>query len=494
MRQHSIVGTPLGPTINTFDALRARFLDRTYGALTPALVTRSRAHIADALRADGIDQEGRAIQVSLVPTVLDAAELDAVAAQGLLIRAALGDTIDAFVAEHRDGRTDGPLHRFFRPYAKWWDLIATEVRHSDHIQLMRYDTVRQEDGTWRILESNTCCPAGVAHCALIRRAWLRTPLGTAALAGERPVEYPVDDPASFVRHLVRVARSATGVAEPTVAICSHRGVYSNELATIARVHDAVRPSGRLVLGDIRDLDCDGDGPATLAGTQVDLIYNKLDPLAIDPDDHDIAGWVAAARSPRVEFLNSLGAMYLTEAKRSLAFLHDETTRRILPGADLAAGAVERHVPWSRCLPDAAADRQGDSQATLRPEALPGLWLDRHRYVLKPDALTRGQGIAVGTELTSGEWLMAIVRAIGDHGIAQELVAIPTRHGCPGQDGAPPERQYWGVDLMYYGAEFAGPVSRAHNRLVLNVGAGGSESPTVVLRPADRTSANGTNGW
>ncbi|HEU0287421.1 MAG TPA: hypothetical protein VFR22_10285 [Nocardioidaceae bacterium] len=472
-------------------------LQRFDRVLTDALIRQSRAHIAKSLRAGGIDQEGRRISVSLIPTVLDKSELDSVAVRGRLIRSVLIELIEAFVAEHNAGRTNGPLHGFFAPYAKWWDLIATEVRHSDHVQLMRYDTARQDDGRWRILESNTCCPAGVVHCAMIRRAWLRSPLGCVALEDGDPVEYPVDEASSFVEHLVRVAQSASGNEAPNLAICSYRGVYSNELRTIRRVHAALRdageiPPGDLLLGDVRDIECTDGGPAFLRGRPIDLVYNKLDPLAIDPGDRTIAGWLAAARSPRVEFLNSLGAMYLSEAKRSLAFLHDDATRAMLPTGPVAAAAIEEHIPWTRCLPDPAAG--ADGYATMRTTELPALWLDRHRYVLKPDALTRGEGIAVGANLTPDEWLMAIVRGIGEHGIAQELVAIPTRPGYRGPDGEPAQRQYWGVDLMYYGAEFAGPVSRSHHQMVINVGAGGSESPTIVLGNAMETRPEQVANW
>jgi hypothetical protein len=475
---------PAEPSVTEFENVQSRILERFYRSASSDVVELSREHIAAALRDAGVTQEGKTIPVSLLPTMLAEAELRSVAAHGLSIRGAMIEMIRAFVEEHRAGQRDGPLHRHFRPYDKWWDLIAGEVRRTDPIQLMRFDTIRQETGGWRFLESNTCCPGGVVHCGMIRNAWRGSPLGLDVLAGECPVDYPVDDPRSFVRHLVRVAHEASGVPEPTIAVCSYRGMYRNELSTIQRTHEALDIGGELLVGDILDVECEADGTVSLDGHTVHLLYNKIDPLAIDPDDLEIAGWVAASRSPEVEFLNSLGAMYLTEAKRTLAFLHDAESRNLLPSGRVIADAVESRIPWTRCLP--GLDDPTDTPATLSGRAISDLWLDRHRYVVKPDALTRGEGVHIGLERTPDEWLMAMVETINGSGIAQALVEIPKRYGLPAGGGAAPECQYWGVDLMFFGSEFAGPVSRARTEMVINVGAGGSESPTIVLRPDNQS--------
>jgi diaminobutyrate-2-oxoglutarate transaminase len=474
---------PADLSVTEFENMRIRILERFHRLTSSDAVGRSREHIAAELRRAGINQEGRTIPVSLLPTILAVSELRSVAAQGLSIRVALMEMVRAFVDEHRTGQLDGPLHQHFRPYAKWWDIIAGEERRTDPIQLMRFDTIRLETGGWRFLESNTCCPGGVVHCGIVRGAWRNSPLGRDVLAGESPVDYPVDDPRSFVRHLVRVAQEASGVPEPNIAICSYRGLYRNELATIQRTHEALGIGGELMLGDILDIECADDGTVSIDGRTVHLLYNKIDPLAIDPDDPEIADWIAASRSPEVEFLNSLAAMYLTEAKRSLAFLHDAATRNLLPSGPAVTDAVENHIPWTRCLP--RPDDPAGTPATLADRALTDLWLDRHRYVLKPDALTRGEGVHIGLERTPDEWLMAMIQTINDGGVAQELAEIPTRYGLPPHGRPAAERQYWGVDLMYFGPEFAGPVSRAHTGMIINVGAGGSESPTIVLRHDER---------
>jgi hypothetical protein len=475
---------PAKLSVTEFETMQSRILERFYRLTSYDAVGRSREQVAAALRGAGVTQEGKTIPVSLLPTILAESELRSVAGQGLSIRAGLMDMIRTFVDEHRTGQLDGPLHRHFRPYAKWWDLIAGEVRRTDPIQLMRFDTIRPGTGDWRFLESNTCCPGGVVHCGMIRDAWRSSQLGRELLAGESPVDYPVDDPRSFVRHLVRVAQEASGVTEPNVAICSYRGLYRNELATIQRTHEALGIGGKLILADILDVECAADGTVSIDGTAVHLLYHKIDQLAIEPDDPEIAGWVAASRSPEVEFFNSLGAMYLTEAKRSLAFLHDPASRDLIPSGPLVADAIERHIPWTRCLP--GLDDPAGTPATLAGRALTDLWLDRHRYVIKPDSLTRGEGVHIGPEQTPDGWLMAMIQAINDGGIAQELVEIPTRYGVSPDGGVAAERQYWGVDLMYFGPEFAGPVSRARTEMIINVGAGGSESPTIVLRHADES--------
>lgn len=462
-------------------------LGRCHAAATRASLRDSQQAIRAALEQHGISFEGKRLLVSLTPTLLAGAEIERLAPRGALVRAALLEVIERFLGEHRAGQLDGPMHRHFRPYARWWDLIAAERRRSEPIQLMRYDAIREDRGRWRLLETNTCCPGGVIHCARVRAAWLASPLGREAAGGVALVERPVDRPEGFLRHLHELAgqvrRGAAG--PPVVAICSYRGSYQNEVASLAAEQRRLVERGELAgselaIGDAREVECDG-GAATLRGRRIDVLYNKLDPLAIDPGDPELAGWVRAAASPEVELVNSLAAMYLTETKRVLALLRDERLRRDLALADAAAAAIEELVPRSYVLPAAgdgrdAADAEDPDGAALLAE----LRGNRHRYVLKADAYTRGAGVYVGQQLTPTAWAEALRATAAAHGIAQECADIPRRVALDPEAAGAPLQEYWGVDLFYFGARFAGAVSRCHTDMVFNVGNGGKESPTLVV--------------
>lgn len=265
--------------------------------------------ITHNLSVYGISFEGRKLPISLMPTVVPESEIDSVSAAGLAIKRILERIVEKFIDEHQKKIFDGPMHRFFTPYYKWWDLIASEVRLSRHIQLMRYDAVRDDHGRWSFMETNTACPGGTIHCARIRDAWMMTKFGRQICKNEPIKELPIDNPSSFVRLLSEKAVEIDK-KNPNIAILNYRGTYTNELDSLRNEHAEMRKrgqieSGVLVLGDIRDIECK-EGRAYLNDLPIALIYNKIDQLQIDPQSPDVQGWVQAAQAPHTEFLNSPG--------------------------------------------------------------------------------------------------------------------------------------------------------------------------------------------
>jgi diaminobutyrate-2-oxoglutarate transaminase len=437
------------------------------------------SEVRTQLRLQGIDFEGREVPVSLLPTLLEERDLARVARAGALVRSALLAVVDNFVAEHRAGDREGPLHHWYAPYRKWWDLIARERRRLPAIGLMRYDAVREVGGRWRVLETNTACPGGTITCAKARRAWLATALGRSLTEGLRLCSYPIDEPAGFVKFLAQTAQEVSQEKAPNIALCWCKGQYKNELAALQAEHRALvergeLPGGEIILCDIRDLTCDG-GPAFAFGKPIALVHNKIDPLMVDPNDQEIAGWLRASRSLEVEFLNSLGAMYLTEAKRVLALLSDPDWWPVF-GLDRAVTvAIEELVPFTRALP--SAEQHGPEAAEL----LRLLEQGRHHFVLKADALTRGQGVHIGSQLTPEQWRQAIRSTAEHNGVLQVCASTPRRDGYRLRgEGLERGTDFYGVDLFYFGGSFAGPVSRSHSDMIFNVGNGGKESPTLVI--------------
>jgi hypothetical protein len=345
---------------------------------------------------------------------------------------------------------------------------------------MRYDAIREDSGRWAVLENNTCCPGGTIHCAQVRDAWLRSPVGREATRTLALAAFAIERPDSFVRHMVRVAQDATGKEAPNLAICSYQGWYKNELASLQAQHrllveqDAV-PGGELLLCDATEVACDG-GAAYVRGHEVAVIYNKLDPLTIDPASAELGGWMRAAASERVEFLNSLAAMYLTEAKRAVALLFDRGWQRSLGFDAPTIAAIEALIPPSYVL----AHPQDGGETAIEPQLLAALTADRERFVLKADMLTRGAGVALGKQLSGIEWENAIQSTVATHGIAQGCVDTP-RRAVP---GAGQLQEYFGIDLFFFGSAFAGAVSRSHTDLIFNLGNGGRESPVLVTLDAD----------
>jgi hypothetical protein len=213
------------------------------------------------------------------------------------------------------------------------------------------------------------------------------------------------------------------------------------------------------------------------GRPVHLVHNKFDPLMIDPADPEIRAWVGAATaSTKTQFLNGLGAVYLTEAKRILALLSDPTQLAYLdPEAELARST--HLVPFTTLVTDWS--RPGPSGRDLRQF----LADNKDQFVLKADALTRGAGVTVGSSVDAEAWSRAIEETSRNNGVVQQKVATPQRRGLGldqrGDICHPTE--YYGIDLFLLGDEFAGAVSRCHSDIVFNIGNGGKESPVLIVR-------------
>lgn len=236
------------------------------------------------------------------------------------------------------------------------------------------------------------------------------------------------------------------------------------------------PPGKLFLCDIREIYVE-DNVAMYHGNPLHMIHNKLDPLMINPQDAEIKGWISASKCHRTDFLNSLGAMYLTEAKRIFALLSLPHMREVFVQDDYTCSILDRYIPYTRLLQptdDINAEYTCDIHILLRNQ--------RCQFVLKADALTRGQGIFVGKNVSHDKWLNCIEDIKEKHGVLQLCCNTPSREASIiNGDGVFPVDEYYGIDLFYFGKSFAGPVSRVHSDMVFNLGNGGKIAPTLVIR-------------
>lgn len=446
----------------------------------PEIVRQANREIREQLGDLGIDFENMALPISLMPTTVSSYEVRELVDGASAIRNALNRIVLQFVVEHRKGELNGPLHRFFKPYEKWFDLIAYEQRSLEAIQLMRYDAIRDIHGSWFFMETNTCCPGGVIHCAAIRQAWMNSCIGRNVIGGETIIDNTVDSPYGFVRFVAQIAKKINPTS-PNIGILSHGGKYTNEVESLKRAHAHLVERGEIdgvvVLGDTSEVICDGE-IASLNGVALAVIYNKLDQLQIDPTSPRVAGWVAASRCAGTEFLNSCGALYLTEAKRVLALMSDPYWRKHLNILEDEFLAITRLIPYTRLLETIL--ESGETGRAL-------LFRNRASFVLKADSLTRGAGVHIGEASSPAEWpaMIEIIRKL--HGVAQLKCNLPSRTGviASRNDGIIDVREYYGIDVFMFGDDFAGLVSRAHTQQIFNIGSGGRESPLFIVgKPID----------
>ncbi|GAA0816907.1 circularly permuted type 2 ATP-grasp protein [Spirilliplanes yamanashiensis] len=247
------------------------------------------------------------------------------------------------------------------------------------------DLIRDEQGTFRVLEDNVRIPSGVSYVMENRRAMAQVLPEVFASTRILPVE-------SYPSMLLRALRAAApvGVADPTVVVLTpgvHNSAYF-EHALIAREMGVELVEGR-------DLVCVGNEVAmrTTAGEQrVDVIYRRIDDDFLDPVQFradsviGVAGLLNAARAGRVTIANAVGN----------GVADDKLLYTYVP--DL----VRYYLNEEPLLPNVETYRL-DEPGVL-DEVLPRL----SELVVKPVDGAGGAGIVIGSQATDAE--LAAVRA------------------------------------------------------------------------------------
>ncbi len=334
------------------------------------------------------------------------------------------------------------------------------------------DVIRDDAGTYQVLEDNLRCPSGISYVVENRAALAR--VLPQLFSGERV--RPVDQYGPMLLHaLQRVGPAAAGDA-PTVVVLTP-GIYNS--AYFEHVFLATQMGVELVEG--RDLVVD-DHVVYMRTTnglrRVDVIYRRidddyLDPVVFRPDSSlGVPGLMAAARAGNVTIANAVGngvaddkAVYAYVPAMIRYYLGEEP---ILPN-------VPTYLLWDPDQRAAVLDR-----------------LDQ--LVVKPVAEAGGYGLVIGPHATDAE-LEEVRRRIEEQPrgyIAQEVVSL-SRHPCLVDDHL--EGRH--VDLRPFvlsGEQVEvvpGGLTRVALRkgsLVVNSSQGGGSKDTWVLAP-ERTAGD-----
>lgn len=173
------------------------------------------------------------------------------------------------------------------------------------VHISGIDLVRDDRGTFRVLEDNVRVPSGVSYVLENRRAIAKGLPEAFSGASIRPVEeYPW-------RLLSALRKTAPeGVDDPTVVVLTP-GVYNSAYFE----HTLLAGMMGVELVEGRDLVCRGNRVymRTTEGEQrVDVIYKRLDDEFLDPLQFradsmlGVAGLVNAARAGNVTIANAVG--------------------------------------------------------------------------------------------------------------------------------------------------------------------------------------------
>jgi uncharacterized circularly permuted ATP-grasp superfamily protein len=447
-----------------------------YRALMNALAPASPADLqarADALGRAFVDQgitfslsgQERPFPLDLVPRVITAAEW-AKLERGIVQRVAALEHFLTDVYGDMQIIRDGVVPKRLVTSCAHFHREAAGIvpPNGVRIHVAGVDLIRDEQGTFRVLEDNLRSPSGVSYVMENRRTMARVFPDLFATYRVRPVG---DYAAHLLRALLNAA--ATNESDPTVVVLTpgvHNSAYF-EHSLLAR-----QMGVELVEG--RDLLC-RDNLVYMRTTQgerrVHVIYRRiddefLDPLHFRPDSVlGIAGLLNSARAGNVVIANAVGN---GAADDKLAYTYVPAMIEYYLGEKPLLPNVETYRCWDA----------GDRAYVLS---------HMHELVLKPVEGSGGYGLVMGPTASGKELAAArkAVRADPRGWIAQPVVQLSTVPTKIGDQLAPRH-----VDLRPFAVNdgnsvFVLPggltrVALPEGSLVVNSSQGGGSKDTWVL--------------
>jgi uncharacterized circularly permuted ATP-grasp superfamily protein len=284
-----------------------------YAELAPSNASDLEAR-SEALARAFIDQgitfslsgQERPFPLDLVPRVLSAAEWTRLE-RGIIQRVkALEMYLDDIYGD-QEILNDGVIPRRLISSCEHFHRQAVGIvpPNGVRIHVAGIDLIRDEKGTWRVLEDNLRSPSGVSYVMENRRTMARVFPNLFASHRVRAVD-------DYAAHLLRALRNsaATNEADPTVVVLTP-GVYNSAYFE----HSLLARQMGVELVEGRDLFCRDNQVymrTTEGETQVDVIYRRIDDIYLDPLQFradsvlGVAGLVNAARAGNVVISSAIG--------------------------------------------------------------------------------------------------------------------------------------------------------------------------------------------
>lgn len=306
-----------------------------------------------------------------------------------------GEVFEAGIVPRRLIYSSSHFHR---------DAVGVNPPNGVRVHVSGIDLIRDENGTFRVLEDNLRTPSGISYVVENRRAMSQ-------VFPELFASHRVLPVASYPAKLLEALRAAApgGVDDPTVVVLTP-GMYN--AAYFEHSFLARQMGVELVEG--RDLVCRNNivRMRTTTGEQrVHVIYRRLDDEFLDPVQFrsdsalGVAGLMNAARAGEVTIANAVGN----------GVADDKLVYSYVP--DL----IRYYLGEEPILPNVHTYRLGD--ADVREEVLNRL----DQLVLKPVDASGGYGLVIGPQASDEELAKlreGILESPRDW-IAQEVVQLST---------------------------------------------------------------------
>ena len=350
----------------------------------------------------------RTFPMDLVPRIIPADEWATVEA-GLVQRVtALNRFLEDLYGGERVALRDGIVPPWLVSSASGFrrEAFGIPALHGARCLVAGIDLVRDDQGTYRVLEDNLRNPSGISYVLENRAAMTRVLPGIFAAHRVRPVDHYGQ---LLLAALKSVAPRAAG-EDPRVVVLTP-GVFNSayfEHAFLARQMGVDLVEGRDLVVDEHVVYM-----RTTRGLQrVDVVYRRvdddfLDPVVFDPTSMlGVPGLLTAARAGNVTVSNAIGNG-VADDKAVYAFVPDLV--RYYLDEDVILPNVDTYLLWD---------------ADQRAEVLDRL----EELVVKPVAESGGYGMLIGPASTADERaaMARNIQADPRNYIAQEVVQL-SRH-------------------------------------------------------------------
>lgn len=190
-------------------------------------------------------------------------------------------------------------------------------------------------------------------------------------------------------------------APPTIAIVDWREVPT--WAEFELLRDAFAREGvPTVVCDPRELTLEG-GVLRAGGRAIDLVYRRvlMNDVIARPDDCRV---LVEAYAGRAACVANTFRCKLPHKKAFFAVLTDPARAHLFAPRELEV--IRAHVPWTRVVADARAERHGTEGGLIEMARR-----EREQLVLKPNDEYGGAGVTLGWEATQADWDSALSRAL-----------------------------------------------------------------------------------
>lgn len=372
------------------------------------------------------------------------------------------------------------IAEFFPHLARIVPHLFSTAGWSGKQVVSRYDAVVTPSGELKIIELNTCCPAGFLHseafCDVTQRALgaLESDAGYALL---RPGAIR---PSAVVDGLLEIERSS-GIAPRMIAALTDENEIRHELDLLLAAMRR-KTTRRVEIVDARRLDYDG-GRLSYQGEPISLTYNKFRISVPGSQNHcwrpgfeeRYAAFLQAAREGAVVSVNNLFGMAVGEDKGMLALWSQPEFLSQLTPAE--RDFVARHVAWTRPL--VASEVEWNGRSIRLPEFL---YENSEHFVIKPAGEGRGFGVVIGRYADRETWQAACQPDPATPCIVQEFIE-PVRFPVIARRGNETivEPMFLTVALATVCGRYQGILSRVSSQPVTNVARAGMVQAVLVSR-------------